>query len=258
MKAKVLLCDIGNTTLKFGFADCSATYTFPTRPDATADSLGLRLAGALKHGGITQVEICIAASVVPALDYTLKQAVTKYLGCQTLFVPNDLPVPLENHYSRPQEVGADIIVGAYSARLVFPEAPSLIVVDFGTAATFACVEHNAFTGGLIFPGPATAASALASHTAKLPHVSLTMEDREAAPGQDTATSIRHGLILGYACLTEGLCNMLRRQLQEPVKLIATGGFSKILSQRLNIFDAVLPDLVLNGLAALYQTRNQAH
>lgn len=256
MESGLLLCDIGNSALKIGFSAGDGkirTYRFPTNPQDTPDSLGLRIAGALNHASAGTVRICVAASVVPALDLILKEAVSKYLGCRTLFVPGDLPVPLENRYKNREETGADILVGAYAARQLQPEAKSLIVVDFGTAATFACVSESAFLGGLIFPGPQTAAYALARLTARLPHINPETESSEPAPGLDTATSIRHGLVFGFVALTEGLCGRLAAQLPAPLKIVATGGFSQTIEKLTTIFDVVQPNLLLEGLAMLYES-----
>lgn len=257
MESGLMLCDIGNSALKIGFIAAGGkiqSYSFPTNPHDTPDSLGLRIAGALKHAGVGPIKICVAASVVPALDPVLKEAVRKYLDCRTLFVPEDLPVPLENRYKNRAETGADILVGAYAARKMLPEAKSLIVVDFGTAATFACVSENAFLGGLIFPGPQTAAYALATQTARLPHINPETESSEPAPGLDTATSIRHGLVFGFVAMTEGLCSRLGAQLPKPLKIVATGGFSQTIEKQTTVFDVVLPNLLLDGLAMLYESR----
>lgn len=255
MDSGLMLCDIGNSALKIGFAAEGrpmSVYRFPTNPHDTPDSLGLRLAGAARHAGMEKIAACAAASVVPASDNAFREAAAKYLGCETLFASKELPVPLKNAYKRPQETGADILVGAWAARQALPEAASLIVVDFGTAATFACVSGDSFLGGLIFPGPATAAAALARGTAKLPHVSPETTRLEPRPCEDTVASIQDGLVFGFASLAEGLCARLARQLPKPVKVAATGGFAKTLEPLTTIFDAVLPNLILDGLLALYK------
>lgn len=85
------------------------------------------------------------------------------------------------------------------------------MVDFGTAVTFDCVSGQAYLGGLIFPGPATALAALSREAAKLPRVNLDIRAQEPAPGRDTTTSIQHGLVFGFVCMVEGLTQRLKRQ-----------------------------------------------
>ncbi|MDE5878538.1 MAG: type III pantothenate kinase, partial [Desulfovibrio sp.] len=188
MQAELLLFDVGNTSLKVGMADTShvlAAYTLPANLPRTADSLGLELLALLGHAGVAPqgLAACVASSVVPALDTLLAEAVARFVGCPLLRVVDDLPVPLVNRYERPAEVGADRLVAAYAARRQFPAAASLVVADFGTALTLDCVSGEAYLGGLIFPGPATALAALASHAAKLPPVSMDVTAEEPAPGR---------------------------------------------------------------------------
>ena len=209
MQPELLLFDIGNTCIKVGLADSRGvmtSYNLRTDPAQTSDSLGLTLLELLRHAGAEpRFTACVASSVVPGFDPLLREAVQRYLGCPLWMVPQDMPIPLQNHYERPQEVGADRLVGAYEARRLHPGPESLIVVDFGTAVTFDCISGNAYLGGLIFPGPRTAISALARETAQLPRVNLDVDALEPAPGRSTSVSIQHGLVFGLACPVTAWC-----------------------------------------------------
>ena len=261
MAAHILLFDIGNTSIKVGIADTRAVrsaYTLRTDAGQTADSLGLTLLTLLGHARLTPADItaCVCSSVVPAMTPLVRQACARFVEQELLQVPQDIPVPLENHYTRPAEVGADRLVGAFAARRLFPGAPSLLAVDFGTATTFDCISGQAYLGGLIFPGVHTAAAALSANAAKLPRVSLEVSDPEPVPGRDTASSIQHGIVFGYAAMVEGLCARLARQLPAPLTVIATGGFAAELARVTPCFDHVLPDLLLDGLRQLYFDNTQ--
>lgn len=260
MSKKILLFDIGNTSIKVGMADPGsvfASYSLPgTQPGQgghTADSLGLAILGLLAHAGLAAGDIaaCVASSVVPGLDPILARTIGRYLGCPLHFVPRDLPVPMQNLYERPAEVGADRLVGAYAARRLLPGEQSLMVVDFGTALTFDCINKDAYLGGLIFPGPDTALAALAKNTAKLPHAGFEVETSDPAPCRDTATSIRHGIVFGYACLVEGLVERLARQMPGRVHVLATGGLAREMARLVRVFNSVEPVLLLDGLRRLY-------
>jgi type III pantothenate kinase len=255
-EADLLLFDIGNTNIKVGLASgraLLADYSLRTDAGRTADDLGLTLLELLRHAQLRpeRLRACVASSVVPQLDQTMREMCRRYLHKELLFAPEDLPVPLLNRYERPAEVGADRLVGAYAARKLMPEAQSLICVDFGTALTFDCVTENAYLGGLIFPGVHTAASALAGSTAKLPEVSLKVDGLEPVPGRSTATSIRHGILCGYAALVEGLCARLSRGLAPPVAVLATGGFAGEMQRITGCFSRVVPGLLLEGLRLVY-------
>lgn len=257
--AELLLCDVGNTNIKFGLANREKllqSFNLPCSLMETEDSLGLKILLILGHANVSveSIKACVISSVVPGMDPILRGALKRYLASPLYFVPQDLPVPLQNRYPRHQETGADRLVGAYAARSYFPKLASFVLVDFGTAVTFDCVEGNAYMGGLIFPGPGIAVQALAQKTAKLPVINFDFDSTEPQACVDTATSIQHGIIFGYQALVEGLCARLVKNLPRPLKIIATGTFALTLDKISNIFDAVLPFLMLDGLRDLYYTQ----
>lgn len=256
MQPELLLFDIGNTSIKVGLANeqrVLTSYTLRTETGQTADDLGLTLTTLLGHAGAQAsiIKACVASSVVPGFDPLLREAVARYMGRPLYSVGKDLPIPLENRYERPAEVGADRLVGAYAARRLYPECPSLIVVDFGTAVTFDCISNEAYLGGLIFPGPRTALAALSREAAKLPRVNLDVRALEPTPGRNTTTSIQHGLVFGFTCVVEGLTQRLKRQLPGQARVIGTGGFAASIARVSSVFDQVLPALLLEGLRRLY-------
>lgn len=257
MSKHVLYFDIGNTNVKIGLGLPGASpvsYVLPTDERRTADLFGLTLLDILRHAGVAPGDIAagLASSVVPGMSVLIRQACRRFLDLPLLFAPEDVPIPLENRYARPHEVGADRLVGAYAARRLFPDAASIISVDFGTATTFDCVEGNAYLGGLICPGVLSSVGALATGTAKLPRISLEVTEKTPTPGRSTTTSLNHGFMFGFAAMTEGLSTQLARTMQGPTVLVGTGGFAAALAEITPCFDAVKPDLLLEGLRLLYQ------
>ncbi len=260
MAARILYFDIGNTNTKIGVGRGSGplvTYVLPTDSRQTADEFGLSLLALLRHMDISPdaVSACVGSSVVPGMSRLIRQAVGRFLNLPLLLAPEDLPVPLENRYARPHEVGADRLVGAYGARRLFPDPDCIVSVDFGTATTFDCVKGNAYLGGLICPGVFSSAGALAGNTAKLPQISLEVEGISPVPGQSTATSLNHGFVFGFASMAEGLIARLTRKIAPEggtVFAVATGGFAAALAQVTDCFHAVRPDLVLDGLRMVYE------
>lgn len=251
-----LYFDIGNTNTKIGLRLSGGpvqTYSLPSDARTTSDQLGLTVLQLLAHAGleVKNLECCLASSVVPNMSSLIGKMCERYLLRELLHVPGDVPVPLENRYSRPYEVGADRLVGAYGARSLFPESPALITIDFGTATTFDCIEGDAYLGGLICPGVLSSAAALAGATAKLPHITLEVEETTLKPGLSTATSLSHGFLFGFASMTEGLVERLSKQMRGPVIVIGTGGFAKSIARVSSCFDLVWTDLVLEGLAKIH-------
>ncbi len=252
----VLLFDVGNTNIKLCLADqhhLGRAYSLPSTNRETADSLGLTIAGICAREGVDpdEVQAWVLSSVVPPLSDLLGAACARFFSCPALFVPEDIPLPLDNHYARPREVGADRLLGSYAARLLFSDR-TLIVVDFGTATTFDCVRDNAFLGGLICPGVLSSVTALGSQTAKLPQISLELDADDLDIGTSTRQSLNHGVLFGFASLLEGLTRRLKTRLgDEQARVIATGGFAPQLSVITDCIDNLAPDLLLQGLQAVY-------
>ena len=106
------------------------SYCLPVQNEETADSFGFTLLSLLTHARVAPDSILAAAisSVVPRMDSLVREAVPATWTARLFFAPHDLPIPLENRYDRPEEVGADRLVGAFAARRLFPAPQSLIVV----------------------------------------------------------------------------------------------------------------------------------
>ena len=259
MSETLLLADIGNTCIKLVFARpdaLEASFTLPTKAQHTADSIGLTLMQLLNLRGLNSdgISACAVCSVVPDVNSLFTEACRKYLGVSPLSFPQDFSTGMINGYERPHEVGADRLLAACAARLLFPKPRSIISVDFGTATTFDCVTDNTYLGGLICPGLSSSRNALASGTAKLPRVSLEIEEETLSIGRNTATSITQGFLFGFAAMTEGLCSRLKKQLPGPVFVVGTGGIAQQLSGICHAFDTVCPNLIREGLRLLWAAR----
>ena len=247
----VLLIDIGNTNTKIGIAmgdNIISTYVLPTTLSETSDTFGFKIFALCRHikVSITDIKLWIVSSVVPPLNGIIKESGRKYSKCRVVFVPEDLPLPLENRYSNPSEVGSDRLVTAYAARNLF-SSPSLIVIDFGTAATLECIQNNTYLGGLICPGILSSLDALGQKTAKLPKISLDVEDNNIHIGDSTITSMTHGFIFGFASMVDGLCNRLRSFLTGDITVVATGGFAPKFKNVCTSIDEIRSNLLLKGL-----------
>jgi type III pantothenate kinase len=148
-------------------------------------------------------------------------------------------------YSNPAEVGADRIVNAVAAYHRY--RTSLIVIDFGTATTFDAISAaGEYLGGAISPGIVISAEALFLHASKLPRVEL-FAPPSAVIGKDTTTSIKSGLIFGYAGLVDGMVRRMQAEMDPRPKIIATGGLAALLAAVCESIETVEPHLTLEGL-----------
>jgi len=266
----LLLLDVGNTNVKIGFARPSqqadnisgmevvSSYALPTSQSAgldTPDSWGLKLLDLCRVEGVDPAEVVdiVASSVVPPMNPVLGRAAQRFFGRSVRFVPGEAPsgiaLGIENCYARPAEVGADRLVTAFAARNR-SDAHTLVVVDFGTATTFDCVQGRAYLGGLICPGVLSSARALATGTAKLPHITLEIDPAGLHIGRSTSESLNQGLIYGFAAMVSGLLLRLSGTLGaslEDIHCIGTGGFAARIAQVCPAIDEVREDLLLEGL-----------
>jgi type III pantothenate kinase len=246
-----LLIDAGNTNTKLCIADefgLKSSYTLPTRPRNTADDWGFKLIEILRREALNpeDVEMCAVSSVVPPLDPLLSEMSKRFLNVRARFVPRDLPLAIENRYARPEQVGADVLVTALAARRLREER-CIIVVDYGTATTLACIVDDAFMGGLICPGVLSSMRSLHEGTAKLPSVELEVASDELSWGRTTSECLNQGLVFGFAEMTSGLCRKLGKQMDDTPYVMATGGLAPGIARVCPEIREVRPDLLMEGL-----------
>lgn len=250
MNKFTLLADVGNTTIKLGIANERGivhSFGFPSKSLYTADSLGFNIIQLLDLYHIEKIESVSLCSVVPELGKIFCQACKKYLHAAPKIFPEDFDIPLNNQYANPREVGADRLMGAYAARMLRPEAKSIICIDYGTATTFDCITDMDYLGGLICPGLFSSHNALATGTAKLPHITLDFDRSIPLIGKSTVTSMNHGFVFGFAAMTDGLCQKLAEQLPAPLHIVATGGYAEDIAKLSNKINTIQQDLILEGL-----------
>ena len=257
-----LLIDAGNACVKFAAVRDGAIValgSLPTDSGADCSVLEAALRSFLAAHALVpeETESCLCASVAPRLECNLAAAVHAFSGKSIRFVPRDLSVPLETSYPEDQ-LGADRLVGAYGARRMFPDAPEVLCVDFGTAITFDLVSGNSYLGGLICPGVHAAAEGLAANAERLPRLALDdTVDPSRVLGASTRECMLFGLLQGFAALADGVVERIvqsRRQTSGATPLVvATGGMARVLAPACRHLGNITENLVLQGLCFLLRT-----
>jgi len=250
----LLVIEVGNTNTKIGVFNGQrllASWRLTTRREQTADEYGVFIQTILGTRGIEQQRITGVAisNVVPTVQQTLEAMSDAYFGVQPFSVEpgRNGVVPLD--VEAPEEVGSDRVCDMVGGVTLYG-AP-LIVVNFGTATTFDCVDvRGAFIGGAIAPGLVTASEALISRAARLYRVEL-LHPKEAI-GRNTVTNIQSGVMYGWAGLVDGLVERLRAEMGGPVKVVATGGLAGQMLGVARTVDLVNPDLTLEGLRTIWE------
>jgi type III pantothenate kinase len=255
----ILCLDVGNSQIYCGVYEgeslvCQFRRTSNTR--ASSDELGVFMRAALRENGRDpdEIEQIAISSVVPDMLYSLRACCQKYFGLEPMILRPGVRTGLKILYKDPKEVGADRIADAIGALKLFPKR-NLIVVDFGTATTVTAITAaGEFLGGNIIPGIRLAIEALVEKTAKLPSVEIVPV--ESAIGRSTVESIQNGLYWSNVGMIKELVARMTQEAfaDDPPLVIGTGGFSHFFDRQ-ELFDAVVPELILVGLREAMRLNN---
>lgn len=245
----LLTVDIGNTSIKLGvFADSALVEEFRLASDKelSQEEYEVLLKTLFKQ---YKIDGCIIASVVSELNEKFAMAVREVFGLEPMILTNDCNTGVKIKLQNPDEAGADRIANACAAYVNYDKP--CIVIDFGTAISFDVVNSNGeFLGGVIAPGLRLQVNALNKFTSKLPKIEMSISN--AAIGNNTTDAILSGVIRGTACMIDGLIKQCEAELGEKAVIVATGGYSGLISNYLSQpFDFINPTLTLEGLRILY-------
>lgn len=244
----LLAIDIGNTNIHNGVFDkkvLKKTFRIPTY----AKNLNAQYAGKLNPCA-GKIERVIIASVVPAALKKVEKAIKDITGRKSMVIGRDIDSGVKNLYKNPRQVGSDRLVNARSAYELY--GGGCIIVDFGTAITIDIVnKKRQYIGGVIAPGPEISLWALSERTALLPKVAI--KKPNGILGRETKESMLIGIVYGFSSLCDGIVRKLKRQYCAHAKVIATGGFSKLIGPYCESIDKIDPDLTLKGLRIIATT-----
>ena len=248
----LLVIDVGNTNTVLGLmngVEVVERFRITTK-QRTTDEFGLVLRELLKLNGFSGDDITgsIVSCVVPSTLFNIEKACRRYLDVEPLVVGKGLKTGMRVRVDNPREVGSDRIVNAVAALEKWD--PPLVLVDFGTATTFDCVdERGDYVGGAIAPGMRISAEALFEKTSKLPRVEV--KRPRGAIGTNTVAAMQSGLFYGYVGLVDHLARCCKQDLGGDVKCVATGGFSNLIGRACDEIDHVDEHLTLRGLSLLH-------
>jgi type III pantothenate kinase len=250
----LLAIDIGNTDTTLGVfegEELRATWHLATSIRRMADEYAAILFNLLQQQGLEIADIKAVAlcSVVPPLTTTFVDLSQRYFNTPPLVVGAGVKTGVRIRMDNPREVGADRIADAAAAHHLY--GGPVIIIDLGTATTFGIISKDGdYIGGIIATGIATAAEALFTRTAQLPRVELAHPKHVI--GTNTVAAVQSGIIYGYASLVEGMLARIQKELGEKAKVVATGGYAKLIADETAVIDVVNPNLTLIGLKLIYE------
>ncbi len=237
-KSNYLLIDISNSYTKLAFA--SRAKLGATERIETARLSAAALQKIIRRRAL---EMVVVSSVVPKKDALIRRAAGKI---RVVFVSAKCELGVGVDYPEPKSIGADRLANAAAVAALYG-APA-VVVDFGTAVTFDVVStERCYIGGVIAPGLEAMTTYLYNRTALLPKLSLT--EPRCAVGRSTKAAMMSGAIFGYRGLVKEILAKVGAEAfgKRRAKIVATGGYAKLIAARLPEIDAVRPHLTLEGL-----------
>ncbi len=248
----LLAIDCGNTNTVFSIWDGArfvATWRIATDHKRTADEYFVWLSSLLMLTKTdAHVTEAIISSTVPRVVFNLRVLCNRYFDCRPLVVGRtDCALPVAPRVDQGVTVGPDRLVNTVAG--FNRHGGNLIVVDFGTATTFDVVDFDgAYVGGVIAPGVNLSLEALHMAAAALPHIDVAKPSR--AIGTNTVACMQSGVYWGYVGLVEGIVRAVRRERDQPMKVVATGGLASLFAQGTELFDAIEDDLTMHGLVLI--------
>jgi type III pantothenate kinase len=252
----LLAIDVGNTNTVIGCFEAdrlTESWRIKTDPRATADEIALLLRGLLAdQPPIDGITTC---STVPSVLHELRGVIERYYpDIPNVIVGPGVKTGVPILYDNPREVGADRIVNALAAHVLY--GGPAIVVDFGTSTNFDVVsERGEFLGGALAPGIEISVDALAVRAARLLKVELVRP--RSVIGKSTVEALQSGIIYGFAGQIDGVVRRIAAELGGTPAVIATGGLATVVIDETETITAHEPDLTLIGLRLVFERNEPA-
>ena len=244
----LLAIDIGNSSLKFGLFEGEKLTAQFKLASGSEKSAGV-LTEFFRANRVEKVSAIVASSVVPQWNEVLKKTAENIFEVNPIFVDYTFDFDFKIKYRTLSTLGVDRLIAAFGAAEKYGKP--CIVCDFGTATTIDAINEKAeFLGGIIAPGMRILADALHEKTAALPLVEI--EKPASVFGDSTETAIQSGIYFGYSGFVDRIVSKMIDEISEKPKIVATGGFAKMISESATSIQTIDENLMLDGLRLIYE------
>ncbi|MBQ6626000.1 MAG: type III pantothenate kinase [Ruminococcus sp.] len=249
----LLTIDVGNSNIKFGVYDGEELHRIiklSTDSHKTADEFAVELYTLFQVYSVDcfSIDSCIICSVVPRITKRLAAAVKSVTGIDALVVGPGIKTGVNIQIDDPATLGADLVVACAAAQSM--ATLPCVVISMGTAtAMFVIDKQKRMLGGSIAPGVSISLDALTSHGALIPSIALNAPQNVI--GKNTDDSIRSGVVIGTACMIDGMISKIEDEIGEKCSVIATGGIAPMIVNSCSHEITLKDDLILEGLRIIY-------
>jgi type III pantothenate kinase len=254
LERMILLIDVGNTRLKWAWLDSSGlsdqlavVHRHRASEQWTAPVFG-------PAHEASRVLVCNVAGA--AMAEALTGHSRRKFGLDPEFVTATRKFgELMNGYLDPELLGADRWLGVVGAWTMFHAA--VCIIDAGTAVKVDAVDaRGRHQGGLIVPGIHMMRDALFHGTSDIARAA----ERSSASttgilANNTTGAVFRGAMFALAGMADHAVDMIVRDSGVEPKLLITGGDAGLISDTLRRRGEIVPDLVLQGLAAVARQDN---
>jgi len=250
----VLTIDIGNTNIVMGvYKNKNLIFQFRMEMNSVKTeyeySVNIKDIMEVYNIDIKEVKGCIISSVVPPVSPILKKSIKHIFSIDAIMVGPGIKTGLNILLDNPSQLGADLLCTAVGASAKY--RTPIVIIDLGTANKITAVDRNGnFIGGSIMAGVKIALDALINKTSQLPHISLDAENIKLI-GRNTIDCMQSGVVIGTACMMDGMIKRFKKQLGEDTIVLGCGGLISYILPYCE--ENIIHDkyLILDGLMHLY-------
>ena len=248
--AKILLIDIGNTSVKWALLDANGVQAmfqqrYPQESDTTffteqwkkLEKPSNVIVSCVANEAIWNV---LAAAVDELWNLNIKRVLAEGAG-----------YGITNAYSKPAELGSDrwcALIGAYKLA-----NSHIVVIDCGSAITIDVVNASGeHLGGYILPGISMMKKSLGIYTAQVDVESSGAQSDSLLPAKSTSECVNVAVNLAAVSLIDTVIKQ-QQEKNTHVQCLLTGGDADLIAKYLTAEYIKIPDLVIRGLAVVAES-----
>ena len=248
----ILAIDVGNTNVVIGCCENDKILLMErvtTNHTATPLEYVISIKAVLDIGGIDTTEItgAIISSVVPSVTDTIRTAIKKLAGVDSLVIGPGLKTGLSIKIDNPAQLGSDLVVDAVAG--IHEYGAPLIIFDLGTATTISVINSaKEYVGTIIMPGMMISLNAMVSGTSQLPKISL--DPPKKLVGTNTVDCMKSGILYGTAACMDGMIDRIKGEMGD-MTVVATGGLAGTIVPLCKNKVILDDELLIKGLMRIY-------